>query len=204
MTTMSPAWWVFWAICWAMFGCIGGYIAERKGNDKAGAFLLSFFLGPIGLLIVALQKVRGDDAEDVNKPDFWHSRYGVTAAILAGVVVSTAGWWLLSSPDSPVNAADSASNSEELADSVKQSMQHMFDTDPEWLQYGLHVEEVTLIKASGNTYDGIATIRTRTGKQRDVSVDVTADSSNMMWQVASESDMLPLLTEHVTPGWGTP
>lgn len=191
MASMSLASWVFAVICWAMFGCLGGFIAERKGRDTGGAFALSFILGPIGLLIVALQKPRVNDDADAAKPDFWRSRYGVTGAVLAGVLVFVAGWWLIQSPGSPVN---SSGNSQQVADSVKQSMQQQFDTDPRWSQYGLYVTEVRLIKASGNEYHGMATVQTRNGTQHEVSVNVTADSSNVMWQVPPPG-MLPLLTE---------
>lgn len=38
-------------IIWGAFGVIGAMIADKKGNNGGGGFLLGVLLGPIGLLI---------------------------------------------------------------------------------------------------------------------------------------------------------
>jgi hypothetical protein len=59
--------------------------------------------------------------------------------------------------------------------------------------------------AWGNEYHGIATVQNRTVTQDDVTVNVTADSANSMWQVPP-GGLLPLITQAPTiaPSWGSP
>ena len=57
-------------------------------------------------------------------------------------------------------------------------MQQKFDTDPDFSKYHIQVEKVTVIKASGNQYQGTATVRTlRSSSERQVPIDVTADGT---------------------------
>jgi hypothetical protein len=45
--------WVIYAIVWILFGYFGYLIGKPKGRETAGA-LLGFFLGIIGIIIVAV------------------------------------------------------------------------------------------------------------------------------------------------------
>lgn len=116
---------------------------------------------------------------------------GVTAAVILAVV-----WWPRSSvstaptsvpsPDpvtiQQVAPAPTALPAEAIASSVRSSMQHDLDSDPDLRGLGLKVVDVTLVHKSGNEYKGIATVRTRDGVSHDVPVDVTADDANTLWE----------------------
>ena len=62
-------------------------------------------------------------------------------------------------------------------------MQHKFDADPDAAILGLKVLDVNLVNKSGNEYKGIATIRAGNGAKEDVSVEVTADGDNVLWEI---------------------
>ncbi|MFN3005161.1 hypothetical protein [Mycolicibacterium wolinskyi] len=71
---------------------------------------------------------------------------------------------------------------DELAREVQRVMQHKIDMDPK-LPY-VRIDKVTLIESSGNQYKGLATVRSRDGAEREISVDVTYDGENLLWQTA--------------------
>src|SRR5262249_42447307 len=73
-----------------------------------------------------------------------------------------------------VAPAKTARTEQQLAETVKTSMQEMFDSDKDYVQYHLQVVNVTVIHENGNKYNGIATLRNGKGTQHDVLVDVTA------------------------------
>jgi hypothetical protein len=100
-------------------------------------------------------------------------KWGVAAA-----VVLVAGWFAWHQ----YTAHQEAAKTEHLNQSVKQSMQERFDSDPKFSKYHIQVEKVQLIKESGNKYNGIATVRTLRSSDHEVAIEVTADESNMMWQ----------------------
>lgn len=50
-------------LIWVVFGIIGALIASGKGRSGCGGFALGVLLGPIGVLIVALQ-ARQDGSPD--------------------------------------------------------------------------------------------------------------------------------------------
>ncbi len=60
VVTVSPAWLFVVAVVGALaLGCVGFWIGARK--DMAGAgFLLGFFLGPVGLVVIAVMPPRQD------------------------------------------------------------------------------------------------------------------------------------------------
>lgn len=74
--------------------------------------------------------------------------------------------------------------SEAAAVTVKSSMQHKFDTDPDLSPLNLTVVDVFLVNKAANEYKGIATVKTPEGPDHDVAVDVTADGSNVLWETA--------------------
>lgn len=47
--------WMFGAgLAWIAFALVGAYVSKAKGREAAEGFLLSAFLGPLGLLLAAL------------------------------------------------------------------------------------------------------------------------------------------------------
>jgi len=70
----------------------------------------------------------------------------------------------------------------DLAGRVMQSVQHQLDTDQDLAQYHLSVQKVSVIPEFGNDYQGLATIRTKKGTERNVPIRVTADKDNMIWR----------------------
>ncbi|MCA9753888.1 MAG: hypothetical protein KC591_16945 [Gemmatimonadetes bacterium] len=44
---------------WILFGILGAWIATTKGRSGCGWFLISAFLGPIGLILAAIVKKKG-------------------------------------------------------------------------------------------------------------------------------------------------
>lgn len=69
-----------------------------------------------------------------------------------------------------------------LPDDVKASMQSTLDTDAGFASFDLTVRSVTLVKAQGNEYDGLAKVSTPTGPERTVAVHVTFDGEQMLWK----------------------
>jgi maltose-binding protein MalE len=81
-----------------------------------------------------------------------------------------------------VAGCSSKPDTELINESVQQSMQQELDTNPDFSTYDLHVVKVVVIKASGNQYEGLATVRTKSGAEHAVSVDVTTDGEQIMWK----------------------
>jgi hypothetical protein len=81
------------------------------------------------------------------------------------------------------SAAPTTSRTEEVAAEVRTDMQRTFDTDTDVAELGLKVLDVKLVNKSGNEYKGIATIRAGNGITDDVSVEVTADGDNVLWEI---------------------
>lgn len=71
---------------------------------------------------------------------------------------------------------------EQIGETVKASMQQTFDTDAQFKDWHLAVNEVQILKQGDNQYQGLAKI-TYKGESHDVPVEVTADGKNVMWQV---------------------
>jgi hypothetical protein len=94
------------------------------------------------------------------------------------VVVLVGGWFAWHQ----YSAYLEAEKTKQLSQSVEQSMQEEFDSDPSFSKYHIQVEKVGLIKESGNKYDGIATVRTLRSSNHDVAIEVTYDGSKIMWQ----------------------
>ena len=73
-------------------------------------------------------------------------------------------------------------SNDDIAATVKKSMQEKFATDPNIHQLGLLVSEVYVARLQGTSYRGLATILYH-GKPYTVDVDVTADGNNVLWSV---------------------
>jgi len=71
---------------------------------------------------------------------------------------------------------------EDIAQQVSDSMQNKFESDTEYKKYQIKVLKVIVVKETGNKYKGMATVKTRNGPERQISLQVTADGKNMMWQ----------------------
>ena len=69
----------------------------------------------------------------------------------------------------------------EIATNVKASMQQKFDSDEAFKTFSLKISTVTLVKESGNKYQGIATVLSGSGNEHRVTIDVVADGQNLIW-----------------------
>jgi hypothetical protein len=78
--------------------------------------------------------------------------------------------------------SDNRPSTDEIAQTVKRSMQDYLDRTDNFKQYHAHVTDVTLVKASDNTYNGIAKVSPLRGPDGQVSITVTYDGQNAMWQ----------------------
>lgn len=71
----------------------------------------------------------------------------------------------------------------EIEDTAKGSMQQTFDTDERFATVRpVQVVRMFVALESGNTYRGLATIRSAAGTQQDVPVEVTVDGARVLWQ----------------------
>jgi hypothetical protein len=70
----------------------------------------------------------------------------------------------------------------ELSSQVQDSMQEMLTTDPNFSDFEMVVVKVQLEEPSGSEYEGVATVKTPRGTERDVPVEVTADGSDVQWR----------------------
>lgn len=68
-----------------------------------------------------------------------------------------------------------------LESDVKKSMQDYWDDPNNNFSFHVTVIKVSLIKAEGNKYEGVATMTADGGPQRDIPVHVTADDRNLVW-----------------------
>ena len=72
---------------------------------------------------------------------------------------------------------------DDIAATVKTSMQQTFDSDPQFRDWHLRVTGVQVLRKGGNQYQGMAKI-TYEGTSHDVPVEITVDGRDVMWQTA--------------------
>ncbi len=73
-------------------------------------------------------------------------------------------------------------STEQIGETVKTSMQQKFDSDAQFKEWHLFVTRVQVLKQGENRFQGIATV-VHEGTTHDIPVEITADGSNVMWQV---------------------
>jgi VCBS repeat-containing protein len=73
-------------------------------------------------------------------------------------------------------------STEQIGEAVKTSMQQKFDSDSQFKKWNLSVTMVQVLKQSENRFQGIATV-VHEGTSHEVPVEITADDSNIIWQV---------------------
>jgi hypothetical protein len=166
-----------------MGGC-GAESGGRRDNDERSVLinLSSFLRHPSWPQRTIPGMVRGDSPESApapeSAPQSRQSKRRLIQRGVAAVVVLVGGW----SVWHQYTAHLEATKTQQLSHSVEQSMQETFDSDPSFSKYHIRVEKVGLIKDSGNTYDGIATVRTLGSSDHDVAIEVTDGGSKVMWQ----------------------
>jgi hypothetical protein len=117
--------------------------------------------------------------------------------VAAGVALGVLPYYLMTTRPWEDNG------SEGLAGRVEQSMQHNLDSNQGLAQYHLSVQQVTVVPEVGNEYEGLATIRTAKGTQRDVAVHVVADKDGgMIWQVDPGAFLFAVQEEPLKTGTG--
>lgn len=85
-----------------------------------------------------------------------------------------------------------------VAEKVQVSMQESLDADQRYASYNMHVIRVSVIRKSGNEFDGIATIRMPSGSEHQVPIDVTTDGEQVMWQ--TQPGAFVFLLQEPAPG----
>jgi ABC-type uncharacterized transport system auxiliary subunit len=75
-----------------------------------------------------------------------------------------------------------ALSTDQIGETVKTSMQQKFDSDAQFKEWHLSATRVQVLKQSENRYQGMATVM-HEGEPQDIPVEITADGSNVMWQV---------------------
>lgn len=73
-------------------------------------------------------------------------------------------------------------STEQIGETVKVSMQQKFNSDDQFKEWHLSVTKVQVLKQGDNRFQGIATVL-HEGRSHDVPVEITADGTNVMWQV---------------------
>jgi hypothetical protein len=118
------------------------------------------------------------DRANGNKVTAWWNRKSGLQKILfcAGlVVVAVAAWHLYSQHED-------LSREAHINSEVKESMQHTFETDPQFAKYHLVVSRVDVRHKSGNDYEGWALVQSPEAVDHDVAIHVTAEGDRIMWQ----------------------
>jgi len=73
---------------------------------------------------------------------------------------------------------------DDIQNQVKDLLQQDFETDTKFMNVGLQVKSVDLIKDSNNTFKGIAIV-TFQGEDHKVSINVTTDGDKLMYETES-------------------
>lgn len=70
---------------------------------------------------------------------------------------------------------------EEIAETVKTSMQETFDSDHQFREYGLKVVDVSVLGLSDRSYKGYVKVL-HDGSTHNVTVDVLVDGESVAWE----------------------
>lgn len=70
---------------------------------------------------------------------------------------------------------------EEIAETVKTSMQQTLSSDAQFKEFDLKVVHVKVIKQGDSSYKGLAAVDYE-GEVHTVPVEITVDGSNVMWE----------------------
>lgn len=112
-------------------------------------------------------------------PQEWKAPLIAIAVTIAVLAIGGAVYWFFFTDDT-----------DDVAANVKGNMQSYFNSNPEVSKYNITVKDVALVEASGNEYNGIATLRTaRGGEDHKVPITVTWDGKNGIWQTERGSMM---------------
>ena len=82
---------------------------------------------------------------------------------------------------------------DEMQQGIMKKQQETFDTDSFYKEFGLKIQEVSLLKTGSNTYDGIMTVLLE-DERHNIPFTVKTDSDSYMWQI--EADNLRFLTTY--------
>ena len=79
-------------------------------------------------------------------------------------------------------------SNEKISETVKTSMQNTFNTNSQFKEWNMMVTSVQVLKQGGNNFKGIAKIM-HEGTSHDVSIEITVDGNNVMWEARPGSFM---------------
>lgn len=136
--------------------------SEKQQRPRLLVPLLILAVGLLGGMLVVVLWPKGESPTTSSAPSPSYTTPGPTMTTSPPPTTSRAG---------------------EVADMVRASLQREFDTNPDLAELDLDVLDVQLVNKSGNEYKGIATIRAGNGEKEDVSVEVTADGDNVLWEI---------------------
>jgi hypothetical protein len=77
-------------------------------------------------------------------------------------------------------------STDEIAETVKYSLQETLVSDPDFKEYDLKVKSVDVMHQSGNSYKGFAYIDFK-GKEHSIKIDILADGDDVMWEAPEGS-----------------
>jgi hypothetical protein len=75
---------------------------------------------------------------------------------------------------------------DEMQQGIMKKQQETFDTNSFFKEFGLTIQDVTLLKTGYNTYDGIITVLLEE-EEHNISITVKTDSDTYMWQIDESS-----------------
>jgi len=71
----------------------------------------------------------------------------------------------------------------DIEEMVTISMQDTFDNDPKFQKFHLKVDSVTVIRAEGNTYNGLVAVDYK-GTLHNIPIEVTVGNDSLMWKTS--------------------
>ncbi|GAB3021994.1 hypothetical protein BST27_09420 [Mycobacterium intermedium] len=105
-----------------------------------------------------------------------------TVAAFAISVVVAGHWWTTPPPPPPPPLPPPSVNVPLVKQQVVELLQNQMNTLDAFKDYGITVaDDLTLINTGLNKYDGLATVHTRKGTQKYLSVTVWADPTGAMF-----------------------
>jgi hypothetical protein len=181
-----------------------GYLLAVAGGLLGGGFGL--ILSPL-VLFGLNQALKEKDGKRPNRFKIW-AIVGIVMAPLSfgitGVLLNTSTITSQSNSKSSAQASKPSTEalppfpfklpnkSEEVGLQVKKSMQETLATDPNFRELKLSVIKVVVVHENGGKYQGIATVRSKKGSEKQVPVEVTAGDANVIWKTAPGSFLFAL------------
>jgi hypothetical protein len=162
-----------------MARCGVGYIYRRANYQSSSYRRAARRYNREGLKLehpLGTPEIESRNMSTANKIRLVQTILAASVAAFAISVVVAGHWWT-----TPYQPPPPSVNVAALKDRVVGSLRDRFNTDDEFKQYGLTVDDdLTLINIELNKYDGLATVHTRKGTKKFLAVTVEADPAGAM------------------------